>query len=217
MLKESNTRKGFFEHGEFMALRDLLPSYLKPVVTFAYHTGWRESEILGIKWNRVDLNERVVKLDPGKPKNEDARNLFLNDELFQEIKILQAKRAPDCPFVFLREGQKIKRFTKAWETACRKAGLWKLDEKKGRMAPTRIFHAFRRTAVRNMVRSGIRERVAMAISGHRTRSVFERYNIVSLKDLKEAARKQESYILTKNGYHLVTIDPEEALSGDADL
>jgi hypothetical protein len=49
MLKENNVRKGFFEHKEFLALREVLPDYLKPVVTFAYYTGWRRSEILGLQ------------------------------------------------------------------------------------------------------------------------------------------------------------------------
>ena len=73
MLKENNTRKGFFEHAEFIALRDALPSYLKGFVTFAYKTGWRMSEITNLKWNQVDLNQGIVRLESGETINPAAK------------------------------------------------------------------------------------------------------------------------------------------------
>ena len=55
MLKENNVRKGFIEYEDFLALRNALPHYLKPVITFAYFSGWRRSEILGLKWKNINI------------------------------------------------------------------------------------------------------------------------------------------------------------------
>jgi integrase len=227
MLKESNTRKGFFEHEEYLALKDALPSYLKPVITFGYHTGWRAGEILNLTWDKVDLKQGIIRLDTGETKNEEARTIYLNEELMKEMKVLHGSRRLGCPYVFHNDGERIKRITRSWETACIKAGLCEVlkDEngatviiktKSGRekviKVPTKIFHDFRRTGIRNMIRAGVPERVAMMVSGHKTRSVFDRYNIVSDDDLKEAARKQQAYLnsqtVTQNGYNLVTIEPK---------
>jgi len=110
MLKESNIRKGFFEDHEFLALRDALPFHLKPVVTFAYHTGWRKGEILGLTLGKVDLRQGIVRLEPGETKNEEGRVIYLNDELMKELKALQKSRPLGCPYVFHHNGKPIRDF-----------------------------------------------------------------------------------------------------------
>ena len=115
MLKESNTRIGFFELQEYLNLRSALPHYLKPVVTFAYHTGWRAGEILNLTWDKVDLKQGIITLNPGETKNENARTIYLNEELMKEMKSIYANRRLGCPYVFHRGGKPIKRITRAWE------------------------------------------------------------------------------------------------------
>ena len=199
MLKENNTRKGFFEHGDFIALRDALPSYLKGFVTFAYKTGWRVSEISGLTWSQVDRKQGIVWLEVGETKNDEGRTVHLDDELREifnrQWELRRERKILTCYVFTNKDGMdKIKNFRKSWNTACEDAGI-------GR----RLFHDFRRTAVRNMVRAGIPERVAMMVSGHKTRSVFERYNIVSDSDLRLAAQKQEAYLKTQMVTKTVTI------------
>jgi integrase len=106
-----------------------------------------------------------------------------------------------------KQPARIKAFNKAWNTACRKAGC-----------PGRIPHDLRRTAVRNLVRAGIPERVAMQMTGHKTRSVFERYNIVSEGDLTDAAKKLNALpelSAPESGDSLGTIEPAKALPASA--
>jgi integrase len=226
MLKENNVRKGFFEHDGFLALRDALPSYLKPFATFAYKCGWRHDEISNLTWGQVDLKSGIVVLDPGETKNDDGRTVYLDQEL-KEIFNQQRDRRKESgkliPYIFPnREGNgRIVNFRKAWNTACRKAGLgygYKTSRKyvikwKDTLPSGPILHDFRRTAVRNMIRSGIPERVAMTISGHKTRSVFDRYNIVSDADLKLAAQKQEAYLNSITGTISGTIADFEEKKG----
>jgi integrase len=199
LLEENNIRKGFFEHGDFLALRAALPSHLKGFITFGYKVGWRVSEIAGLTWKQVDLNQGIVRLEVGETKNDEGRTVYLDDELKEIFNQQWESRKANrklLPYVFLNKDgcDRVKRFDKSWKNACKDAGIG-----------VRLFHDFRRTAVRNMVRSGIPERVAMMISGHKTRSVFDRYNIVNDQDLKLAALKQQAYLDSQTGTILGTI------------
>jgi integrase len=185
MLREQNVRTGFFEPGQYQAVHARLPEAIQSVLTFAYITGWRiQSEVLPLEWRNVDFDGGTVRLDAGTTKNGEGRVFPMTTGLRE---VLQERRneadrlkreGKIVPCVFHRSGEKIRSFRTAWDNACKGAGC-----------PGRIPHDLRRTAVRNLVRAGIPERVAMTMTGHKTRSVFERYNIVSDGDLLEAARK----------------------------
>ncbi len=188
MLQEDNVRKGFFERGDFDAVHGVLPAAVQPVATFAYLTGWRvPSEVLTLRWSQVDLQAGVVRLEPGTTKNRSGRAFpfaalpelkALLEAQRDATRVVERESSQIVPWVFHRKGQPIRSFRKAWLTACREAGV-----------PGRIPHDFRRSAVRNLVRAGVPERVAMQLTGHKTRSVFERYNIVSEADLSAGVEK----------------------------
>ena len=174
-----------------------LPSHMCGIAAFAFVTGWRTpSEILPLEWRQVDLKAGEVRLDVGATKNGEGRVFPITTELRrileaqQEIaKALKKERGLLVRHVFCftagaKAGQGVTEggYNKAWRKARIAAGC-----------PGRIPHDFRRTAVRNLVRAGVPERVAMQMTGHKTRAVFERYNITSPGDLRDAARRLDAY------------------------
>jgi len=199
MLEENNARQGFVDHGSFLTLRVELSDHLQDPVTFLYLSGWRVSEMRGLEWRDVDLPGRVVRLRPELSKNKDGRVLPLNGELFDVIERAAARRRLDCAHVFHVDGQAIGDFRKAWARACITAGLGAMVTVETPAGPKRKYrglipHDFRRSAVRNMVRAGVPERVCMALSGHKTRAIFDRYNIVSESDLSLATERLAAHL-----------------------
>ena len=184
-LEEDNARQGFVDHSAFVSLRASLAEYLRDPIAFLYLSGWRLGEMKALEWRDVDLAGRVVHLRPEISKNKEGRLLPLSGELLEIVKRAHSRRRPACSFVFHRDGEPIGDFRKAWSTACKAAGLHSI-----------LVHDLRRTAVRNMVRAGIADRVAMTLSGHKTRSVFDRYNIVSESDLAKASEMLQRHLLT---------------------
>ena len=124
-LQESNVRTGYFEHNEYLALKEALPTYLKPVVTMAYHTGMRKEEILSLQWSHVNLVEGKITLRPEDTKNKESRIIFMEGELLESIRFQKSQRDryfPNSPWVFFtpKAGGKIGSFRKTWMTAARK-------------------------------------------------------------------------------------------------
>ena len=197
-LAENNVRGGFLSHDDYVKLRYELPEAIRPLLVVGYHTGVRLGELRCLRWKQVELKAGRITLDPGTTKNKDGRTLPIYGEMGPWLSIMYTAReesATNCEFVFQRAGEKIGEFYKSWRSACKRAGV-----------PGLLFHDLRRAAVRNMVRAGISEKIAMKISGHRSRSVFDRYDIVNERDLVEAAAKLDRYLGRSLGTILGTID-----------
>jgi integrase len=183
-LEESAPRQGFFEHAEYLAIREhLSPAVYQDILDFAYHSGWRRGEITGLLWREIDIAGGAIRLDPDRSKTKAGRLLPISQPLKEVLQRRLAARRLDCRLVFHRDGEPIVDWRKAWEAACKAAGF-----------PGKRLHDCRRTAARNLIRSGTPERVAMQLTGHKTRSVFDRYNIVSESDLRAGVDRLAAYV-----------------------
>jgi len=189
LLKEDNVRKGFLEEAAFKAIRAELPERLKALADVAYCTGWRKGEILSRRWRHVNMKDGWLRLEPGETKNSKGRQFPFAPipRLKAALEALYTQRLETekrtgkvirAVFFYPETGEPIRDFRGAWEGACKRAGH-----------PGVIFHDFRRTAARNLIRAGVPQTVAMQLTGHLTTSIFQRYAIVDESMLSEAATK----------------------------
>ena len=195
-MKEGQPRRGFLKDDQFaMLAASATEPWLRCFIECAYKFGFRKGELLGLRKRQVDLIDGLILLEDTKsgdprqvPVNETMRQLF--------VELVRGKRDDD--YVFARpDGSVVVDFRDDWYALCvaAKLGAYVPAKRKNGESYQRYVgltpHNFRRSAIRNMVRRGVGEKVAMTISGHSTRSVFDRYNLVDKADLVEAARKIE--------------------------
>jgi integrase len=189
-LEENNVREGFLNPADFEALVAHLPPVLADLARFGYCSSWRKSEVRGLKWKDVDLGQKIITLSWRRSKTGRPRTLPLEGDLLAIILRRKEARAVPQPggeillaeHVFHRGGREILNFSGAWRKACRDAGL-----------PGTWFHDLRRSGIRNLVRGGTPEKICMGVSGHLTRSTFDRYDIVSEADLRLALKRAQAY------------------------
>jgi integrase len=181
-LTENNIRQGFLEDEQYEKLLQSCPElWFQALVEAGCTYGWRVGELLKLKVNQVDLRNRVIRLHPGTTKNKDGREVTMTQPIYDLFVLCVEGKAPH-DYLFTRpNGQRVRDFRGTWDKARIAAGV-----------PNLLFHDLRRTAARNFRRAGIAEGVIMKIGGWRTRSVFERYAIISHTDIEDALQKLEN-------------------------
>jgi integrase len=178
-LAESKPRQGFIEQKQYDALAANCPKlWMRTMLALGYSFGFRKAELLTLKVSDVNLLCGTVQLRDSK--NGDPRKVSLTGDARNLLAACCAGKSGDDRAFTRGKGKAISDFRKTWEKITLAAGC-----------PGLLFHDLRRSAVRNMVRGGIPETVCMRISGHKTRNVFDRYNITSERDLADAAKKME--------------------------
>jgi integrase len=171
-LAENNVRMRLLTDEEYSKLVTCCPDYLRPIVILAFHSGMRKSEIVFLTWDEVDLAKGFIRLSADRTKTKVARSIPLHPDVKSLL-----RRIP-CPLhtdrVFLRHGEPIDDFSKAFQAACHRAELEDFT-----------FHDLRHCALNRLRLAGKDFFKIMAISGHKTMSVFKRYNLVTEDELSK--------------------------------
>jgi integrase len=182
-LPEDNARQGFLEPDQYEKLLEQLPLNLKALFVAGYHTGARKNELRRIEWGWVDLRAGLIRLPGSITKNKKPRTLPIYGDMRRWLERQRETCPADCVWVF--HGVKkhpVDAHLNGWVDACKRAGM-----------PGLLFHDLRRSAVRNMKKAGLQDMEAMRISGHLTRNIFDRYNIIDEDDLADAGKRLEEY------------------------
>ncbi len=186
-IEVKNARKGFLEPEQFQAVVSHLKHPWADIARFAYETMWRRSEILNLTWDMVDRRNGMITLPDSK--SGEPRVIPIVGDLVEVLERRWTARVVGTrlsQLVFHRKRYPIQSFRKRWSRACEAAGL------KGV-----LFHDLRRTGARDSRNAGVAEGVIMRRAGWKTRHVFERYNIVSLDDQRQAALQTQAYRATQ--------------------
>jgi integrase len=184
--KDSKPRSGFLDVDGFKVLRNALPENLRDAVTFLYYTGCRSGAAKQITWKMVSQDCTEIELDAAIMKNDEPVTIPLVGPLEEIAVMLKAKRKafPKANDIVLD----FNGFRYWWNMTCHKLGLGVFD-KKLRHYSGLSPHDFRRSAARNLIKAGVSRQIAMMITGHKTEHIFERYNIKTTDDVKEALIK----------------------------
>jgi integrase len=198
-LPENSPRGRYLTADAFAAIHAQLPQNLQNFFEFAYLCGTRKQQLARTTWSHLNSETWVLSWNPQDTKTKEPHVLPLDGRPFEIIEARHAERRLHCRYVFhgprcapgvepSQEYGCVGDFKRAWETACKRAGF-PLGRKQGGY----VFHNTRHTAVTNLVNAGTPAHEAMNVSGHRTRSVFDRYSIRVDERTRAALRATTAY------------------------
>jgi len=182
-LAENNRRDRVITHAQYQALVAALPKCAADIVTTAYYTGMRAGEIFNLTWKKVRLEEGYIDLLAADTKTSEPRRVPLNGELRRLFTELMKVRHLKHDRAFTYQGSPIREIKRSFQTACRAAGIEDFR-----------FHDLRHTFNTNMRKAGVDRSVIMKITGHKTMSMFERYNTVDGQDAIDAYQRLEEFL-----------------------
>ncbi|HEY1469446.1 MAG TPA: site-specific integrase [Candidatus Acidoferrum sp.] len=189
LSEADNVREGFFTPSEMQLVLAKLPNDgLRDFVRFCHATGTRTGEAKSLLWSFVQDGQ--IRIPGQYTKTRKSRSIPIEGEIAEVMAAREAARSLKqngtlqiAKYIFHRgDGQRIGEFRKSWATACKEAGL-----------AGRTPHDLRRSAARDLIRSGVPQSVAMSITGHKTDSMFRRYDITDDTDTREALRAAQLY------------------------
>jgi integrase len=152
----------------------------------------RREEVLSLTWDQVDLKKREIDLKADETKTGEPRTIPICKELHMVLKSIPRNLKDN--HVFLYRGKPLTYIQKALGRACAKVGIPYGRFKRDGF----VFHDLRRTFNTHMRKAGVPESVIMKITGHKTRIMFDRYNVVDEDDKREAVNRMGAYLQDVN-------------------
>jgi integrase len=179
LKRNSNARDMIITREQFQSLLDAAPTHTLNIMATGFYTGMRKGEILSLTWSKVDMKNRVIRLEAEDTKDRERRTIPICQELYETLRMIPKALHDD--HVFQYKGKPIRDIRTGLEKACKAAGMAYGRKVKDGF----VFHDFRHCFNTYMRKAGVADSVTMRITGHSSREMFDRYNTAD----KEALRK----------------------------
>lgn len=189
-------REGFIERADYLTILPELPASLQAIFVCAFHTGARSGELKLLQWPQINLVAGIIELRPKTTKNSEGRWIPIWGDMrtyLERQKAIRDRDFPEVPWVFFWHeghhrravpGERLRDFRFAWSEACIRAGF-----------PDLLFHDLRRSAIKFADQeAGISPQRVRLMSGHKTESVYNRYNIAGVKDIVQIGRDLDAFV-----------------------